>query len=494
MNLKKEINANSIKIMVIAFITSLLVYFQNLTNFSISIDTEYAFFSWPNEGILWWISLGRWGSAIIDYIFRVNAYTPGFTTLVMLALNVITAFLLAVNTFKLLSTRIMFAIIFVSFPQFAYQAEFAQQSDTVALGQLLACISGLILYSSIFGKDKVNIKLLFIGVLVLTFSLGIYQSLISFPVVVFLMQFIAKCNEECKKRIIKCFSIFSFAIILATSIYYIIVFLSHAIFNVTTPTYLKDTFHWLKEPVYETLQRVSEVVISTLTGDYYFGASIIPFMVVPVVFLSYSQVINHDKNIIKLISILTLAISPFFVVIGLGGIQGPRVLLGLSATFAFLFAFAIEKLKTCSKVKSTLSALICTIVVYYSASTVNMLFYSDAMAREIDSNITNRILSQLQSKYGNFNPSTDVVSFIGAYPTYNPWKKNNSDTFGESMFSFSGGDPRRITKYAAMISGFSLNLHIASNDEKEKLKLIPSWPDADSITVMNGIYFIKLGD
>ncbi|MCV5137567.1 hypothetical protein OFB61_23380, partial [Escherichia coli] len=120
----------------------------------------------------------------------------------------------------------------------------------------------------------------------------------------------------------------------------------------------------------------SEVVISTLTGDYYFGASIIPFMVVPVVFLSYSQVINHDKNIIKLISILTLAISPFFVVIGLGGIQGPRVLLGLSATFAFLFAFAIEKLKTCSKVKSTLSALICTIVVYYSASTVNMLFYS----------------------------------------------------------------------------------------------------------------------
>ncbi|WP_446920996.1 hypothetical protein, partial [Klebsiella pneumoniae] len=91
--------------------------------------------------------------------------------------------------------------------------------------------------------------------------------------------------------------------ILATSIYYIIVFLSHAIFNVTTPTYLKDTFHWLKEPVYETLQRVSEVVISTLTGDYYFGASIIPFMVVPVVFLSYSQVINHDKNIIKLISI-----------------------------------------------------------------------------------------------------------------------------------------------------------------------------------------------
>lgn len=30
--------------MVIAFITSLLVYFQNLTNFSISIDTEYAFF------------------------------------------------------------------------------------------------------------------------------------------------------------------------------------------------------------------------------------------------------------------------------------------------------------------------------------------------------------------------------------------------------------------------------------------------------------------
>ncbi len=34
MNLKKEINANSIKIMVIAFITSLLVYFQNLTNFS----------------------------------------------------------------------------------------------------------------------------------------------------------------------------------------------------------------------------------------------------------------------------------------------------------------------------------------------------------------------------------------------------------------------------------------------------------------------------
>lgn len=52
-----------------------------------------------------------------------------------------------------------------------------------------------------------------------------------------------------------------------------------------------------------------------------------------------------------------------------------------------------------------------------------MLFYSDSMAREIDSNITNRILSQLQSKYGNFNPSTDVVSFIGAYPTYNPWKK-----------------------------------------------------------------------
>ncbi|WP_241630635.1 hypothetical protein, partial [Rosenbergiella nectarea] len=88
------------------------------------------------------------------------------------------------------------------------------------------------------------------------------------------------------------------------------------------------------------------------------------------------------------------------------------------------------------------------------------------MAREIDSNIANRILSSIQFKYNDFDPRHDKVSFVGKLDVYNPWAKKNSDTFGVSMFSFSNGDPNRMSKFISLTSGISLNLHIASEEQK----------------------------
>ena len=119
---------------VFSILVAIITYGFALTNFSLSVDSEMP--AWdPNP-----LNLGRWGNYFLRfYVF--NGLLPYYTLLFGLIFLAITS----VEITKILNIKgiytYIFCLLFLSFPQHAYQLVFTMQADAVPLGYFLGTMS-----------------------------------------------------------------------------------------------------------------------------------------------------------------------------------------------------------------------------------------------------------------------------------------------------------------------------------------------------------------
>lgn len=465
-----------------ALLCSLAVYGFELTHFTLSIDEEF------HDNFNQTIGLGRWGHTLLREYILPEPYAPFFTSLLSIVLLSASAALFA----KIMGANkfdgILICVMYIAIPQFAYQLDFANQSDTVAISFLASTVSAYVFRENhyrIFSYSSI------ICILLMVVSVSIYQSTAPMAITIVL---IALASDIIKKRIysrqaVTGFLSFLLLSIIAVIIYQIISFyVQHRTGNLSG-SYLSQNIRWDKEPVYTTIINTWLSLSSYFSGTAFYGLNIY----VVAGFCSIASLILILKRklpYILLIAIPAIVLSPFIMNVAFGSNMPPRTLTSMSAAFAGAAGVLFALIKS-----NYFKIALASITLLCGSATSSQLFYSDYISYNSDLMLANRILSSIYSNIDDFSESKDGVYFFGGYSVQNNWKRN-ADVFGQSFFSWDRGNNLRIRAFFSTnaIAHFNAVTPSAVREIKTKIDKMPTWPAKGSIARVNGHVVIKLSE
>lgn len=472
------------RVFISAFLCSVIIYGFVLTHFTLSIDGEF-FNNYTQT-----IALGRWGHAFLREFLLPEPFAPFFTTILTLIFLSLAA-ALSTELYKLTTLNACFmAILVFCVPQFAYQMDFANQSDTVALGMVFA-VTSVLCFTKINIKNRKYFSPL--SILLYVFAISIYQSLSLLPVTLIIGHclFLRFNNYKNTKDTVLLLSSYTVVAIISVVIYFLISLTVQKTTGIMGASYITDKFRWSID-FDNALSDSISATLSYFTFKAFYGLSIYSLVAVPISGIVFYLLTKKDYNnlLASTMLMLLLALSPFIMLIVLGLNQSPRTLTSMGFAFSMLMTLAFEKFQF-----NKFKIIIISIFVLSACAISSQLFYSDYQSEKSTRFITEKIVSDIYKKYPDFDSKTTPVYFYGMHIQENPWKKPNSDIFGESFLSWDGGNNYRIIAYIYM-SGIA-NLTLISSDKVDQAKSIAQtmseWPYENSINRVNGVIIIKLG-
>jgi hypothetical protein len=479
---KLAFDKNTRNLLFISIIACLVVYGFEIFNYSMSIDEEFM------DNTKSTIALGRWGHSFLRYYFLPEPFAPFFTPFIAIAFLSISSVIISMSIEASFTNKITLIILFVSYPQFAYQMAFANQSDTVAISYLLSATSVYLFRNSNY--KLISIRAAF-AVAAMSFSVSIYQSIITLPVTIIMIVIaFAIINDEINtKKSLAILAKFILMCIISLIIYKLISNIIEGYTGLNSGGYLSSKSFWFKEPLATTLHRSSLSIYDYFTGNALYGLNVYFVTSITTLIAIISVLLTYRNKLVLIPFIIAITASPFVVNAAFGCGMPPRTLTSLGAAFSgsILICIALTRIERFGVIFAIVISAIC-------ASSSTQLFFSDYMSYQSDKLLGNRILTSLYSEYPSFDEQRDVVYFYGKAAQINKWKKR-ADVFGQSFFSWDGGNNLRIKAFLS--ANEMANLKPLSKEDSLKVKGkvggMPVWPEKGSIKIIDGIYVVKLG-
>lgn len=479
---------NIYQLFLFTFLTSILTYGFALTNYTLTIDNETPIYS--DFGL----EFGRWGQNLILY-HLFNGHLQYFTLVTSLFLYSLAAIrLIKIFKFKNIISWV-FCGLFVTFPQISYQVVFAMMSDIAALGILLSvfCIDYFI--KGLESQKTLNKIIYFlIVVLILTFSLSIYQAFILIPTTIYVLIFFQNTFKETfnLKTEIKSSFLLLILLIISLILYFISVkiicppidsngYISSFISNETNNQFLNFCSIWFKN----------------LVGSFYYGERTFFIVLVTSIFLIINFIKDRHLVLIRILTLILILLLPFLMSAFItNGYHPPRIYVTSNIVYAFIIAFAINYFKIINyKITKITIAIISIINFYY----ITMLFYTSNKIYKHDVRIAEKIDDIILNKYPNFPLSDKKVYFYGYFPYeyHNYLRLDKSEIFGGSFYSWDNGNNYRIINFfkKSDVADYNmLNSKEELNSVKDSIATMPIWPNSNSIKMINNIIVVKLGE
>lgn len=467
---------DEIALLILSILSMFIVYGYELTHFTLSVDEEFY------NNFDQTVALGRWGHAILRKFILPEPYAPFFTTLISL-LFLSLSILVSTKTLKLnFNESVVFILFFVGMPQFSYQMEFSNQSDTVSLGILLSCVS-VFLYTT----NKIQSKITrFISCsLLMAFSTAIYQSIILIPIAIYLSTFLFTGFDKAKLK-----SVFTFLtmLVIGLIIYKLVSYMfpksSDAGFN----QYVSSQLKWLHSDVSQTLNDIYLSIKAYFTGNapYSLNGYMLSLASIPLICF------KSNRAITKSISLVLLIALPFSFNFTLGGYQPARVLVAMPFSFAIVAVALFRKFNT-----NYLVVFLGVVFIACSSANVSRMFYSDYMSLNADISLSNNIMTDIRRIHPDYKDGVTPIFFYGGLYRKNVWFLDNAETFGVSFFTWGGGDNKRIKNFMSLNDIANIN----SVTDVSTIRIIykemdssPAYPSNGSIKIINGIVAVKLGE
>ncbi len=462
-----------------ALISYLFVYGFELTHFTLSIDEENM------NNFYATLSTGRWGHSLLRMSILPEPYVPFFT--MFFALVVLSLSSSVMCRYLKLDTEhsIVFSILIAAIPQMAYQLEFNNQADTVALAILCSSVSLTFI-------ETFSIKNSLTFIVLTVISLSIYQSIFLYAASLLCvrMAFDAYNNFSSVKSCTKKISCFFTLVVLSLLINFLLDKLIMWYFSIESSSYLSQMIGWDKGSFREVIHRTNSFVRSYLKFKAPYGLNMFSFTTIAVVIIAITAILKKRNFILVIIlSILCLA-SGFILNYALGTHLVPRAMTQLPVIFAGLLTLAIFSLNI------RFSGYVISLIFLISgASYANRLFYSDYMARKGDKSTASEILSTIYNKYPEFDAAQTPVFFYGGFQPLNTWKIPTADVFGASFFSWDGGNNSRIYNFfkVSNIAEFQRPSTFQIDNSIIYAKHMQVWPNHASIELHDGVVIVKLG-
>lgn len=483
--IKKELNPYFT--LLFAVFSALLVYGYSLSNFTLMVDSEspvYPTFS---------LEHGRWGTNLIRY-HLFEGHLPYYTQLLGLIFLSLSAVVMAeILRFRGI-WKISFILLFISFPQHAYQMAFTMQADAIGIGYFTGALAVWIWFSKIeFRRLRDLLTLRNIGflvaiVLLLTFTVAIYQGLIFVPILLFAARFFQDLfSDE-----------FHFADKIKTSL----IFVGLLLFSVFLYwVSLKVFFPQIRNEYITSYASGSEdnhlvnflqLWADNLSGKFYYGSQIFVFATVCGILTLIYSLLKPKFILLKIAVLIFLFLAPFVLSYFIhNNNHPPRIYIGSTIIFGFIPVFIFSRIL---KEKFMLWAALGIFL-------VNTFFVTDlfAAAHRIylkDLALATQINSEIKGLLPNYSPQSNYVYFHGApsESEIQPLKIPASDVFEGSIFRWDKGSNWRMLNFLSYhdLGNYKIVKESKIFDEfKDSIAAMPLWPAQGSVKLFNDAVVVK---
>lgn len=478
-------------LIILAFLITCAAFGYELFNFSLSIDEELKSF---DSGGLDWIRAQRWGTFLLLKLFMPESLIPFYPTLVSLVFLITSGFLLFLIIEGDKISKIIFLLLFLTFPSTAYYMEFNTFNFAVSAG-LASVLSGVFFLKRFIETN--SYRYVFLSVIFTTFSMSIYQSMLSAWICVFFLYLLHKTlNGKITGKIARDFvvavSVISFSLIS----YKVIAFLFMKFYKLTESNYLERFVGWTRNGYSQTIDTIVLYLVNHFTGNAFYGEKtfLSIWLIVPFIILIIFRKRKISLKITGILFLIAVILSPFCIAIGLGFPLPVRSLVGLPLMIGGLAYMASLNAK--KNLKYFFLILSVFIALHNSFSTTR-LFYADYLSGQADRDFANRILDRMYETDLPYDTRRPVpVVIIGEKGHTANTAFIRSETFGSSFFEWEGGNPWRILSFIKLlgVQDFevaNMEQYSAALKESEKMK---KWPHKSSILYTGEIIIIKLGD
>jgi len=489
------------KLVITIFFFVILSYGFSLCNFTIGVDTECSILA-QGSNSQDWIGQGRFGIGILKIIFSTNQILPFRNTYLAIVLMIVNAILLC-YTLKpknkknntMLSS--ILAILFITSPIVVHNLYFTTYNFEIQVGILLCILASYISSKYILSGDK-NKILFILPTLIMAFSIGIYESFISFYFALICYKIIDHLIElKNENKIMKNSEFIKIGIsyiklmVISVVIYYVI----NKIFTIFIPkdNYTDAFIDWTKYNFDVVVSNIIEYMKSVLLFNDIVGTNVIFYTcVISVLLVLYYSVFVKSLRISIPLLIISIILSPFILTIALGHGMPFRTQQALILITPLIFAIMYRTINN-----NYIRNVICLIVIligFNQSMYTNKLLYSDYVRYQQDLDLTREITNKI-TDLGYTEPEKYKVICIGKKEADQTPNLIYQEAIGRSLFAWNDGVPNRISAF--MIIHGNNYMGFNSDDIKKAKEFsikMPIWPNRDCIQLIDNIIVVKLSD
>jgi hypothetical protein len=463
-------------------------YGYEIFNFNLTIDEEIH----AGSSIQWreWIAQGRWGMAALNYYVVRYPIAP----VVSASIGIVgTAFGLALffqEKFALNPIKAFVSTaVAISIPTFSFTFTFG----TLAYGIGVAFLSVNLAFHLITSK---NLGLNFIGCILASFAVSIYQTFIFvvFLLIVFQLNNIAEKNVDPAKQLGLRFLVFFVG---ALTFYFLINYVCINAFGIDTKyvSQFIDFKGLMNDPVARIGKSSKRVFEILALRPNYFGVDSYWLLLLFVVSLFSILSSSAKSSRIFLVNCMAIvAVCSTFVLadaIATGGAP-IRSMIYLPVGVGIIVAIALSNAG--AKSASVLVALSALAVVGNSQIS-NHLFMSSVSAESKDRLLAHDIIKAVREIRPELtNYSILKLEVIGGHDYASSGIQSKSETFGASFFEWDSGNRHRIAAYLRL-NGIAT---VAASEEDrmnvvEVVRSMPVWPRDGWLRIEKDTLILKFG-
>lgn len=469
-------------IILITFFIGVAVNAVDVFTIKFGIDSEiYAMLNSPKI----YFDTQRYGSWLLYYLlpfarYHIISQLIGIFVLTMAALLSISRHNISNNA------KLLFMVLFVTYPNFAFLQYFYFQSIYNFIGLLFTVIAYRLI-------EKNNIIAYIFAVILLLIGISSYQANASIFLSVIMVNVILDyINHKDFKLTVKNIVKPLLLLICTLLVYYIIIKLVNNNFSSYHSQFIRynseliDTIGSLFTYIYRTLISHGK---SVYTANFIISIA----MVVSLIYL----LVKHYKEKYYLLFILLIIgfiISIFSLNIIIGGYIPSRAELSFAfyPAFILLLIYILNKKKTIQLVVVALAVF----VIGYHTTYIVKYQTSYYMAYKQDEATALNLMHKIYNKYPEINNGKYKINFIGKI---NISKKHplisGYDLFEASFFYGFYSSDGRILAFMKLF-GFPMDVKLGkiTDNMKKEIKTMPSYPSNDCVKLIGDTVVVKLSD
>lgn len=472
-----------------------------MVNFFLSIDDEEGAFR-VDPSI--WITDGRWTAFLVEkFVFTqpVMPFVPNLFFYVCLAASYM--FILRAYQLRFSWITAVAYGVFIAHPIWWFIAEFYSNTPSTGVGILSLSIAIFIilkveLNSTVHFKQLVQLSL---AAAFLSLSIGAYQSLVMFYLVVGIGAIIFKYNNESTSQsskiapTIKRIAFLAGTLICGLALYTTINKFAQS-FYPTNAAYINSFLRisdLLNDPLGIT-KSVLEEMWKVYTGSSEsFGVGFFSSAIALGLAILLLMNQNTMKSLLWMAAFISaLLIAPFLLHFVTGALYLPlRSMLSVSFVIWIAVIVILQKKGLLRGIGVAVSLVLLFQMVsvngQYAASTIMATTHDRLTAEAIYSRI-----AQLNPEFDRNSKTT--LDVYGRLPFRSHYPAPDTSTMSASFFDWDDGNLKRMVTYMQLI-GFN---NVEELDRDTRISLTPQfedmpiWPAKDSVRFKNGIYYIKL--
>ncbi len=467
-------------VLIYSFLFFILAYSIKIFTYSYGIDTEMYIIN-KKAMLDSWLIINRFSLVFLKYLLSWLPFSIFWTnlfTVIFFYLGSVVCFYTFTKNKKIVSSKKQ-AFFFLTFLAtsciFLEQFQFTLQSLEVAFTFFLFEIGMLYLEKYIFEK---KVKYSIITILIVTFSIGCYQSFAPMYLaqgIIYLFLYSTEKREN--KELLFMFVKEIFFLIVALILYVLISKITLNYFHLEKGSYLTNQIGWFTNPWSINIKNIIKDGIRFYFGFFFKYPSFSLIHTVIFVYIIKECFIRlKEKDYQHIILLLSIFVSPLILTIILGNIEPIRSDLALGIVISFGASYFLKEKKI----------YIFTICLLISLGTMLYYQYSDLKRYQNDKQMAYEIYDQVKNEV-----SDKPLLFIGVQDSDKEGKILKSEVIGRSFFDYWGHNDRIVT----FMNSLGLEVTTDTNYIEEGTNLMkdkPSYPHKDSILITEKYVVVKL--